>query len=118
MRGSGYEGVQGFGPALALHSSPQDGRHPFVGLHQPRGDGVGAADLSFPQPGRLDRVDVAGAEGRQDSAHVVEEVLVRSDDQDVLGAEVVVVDKPGHAVEADRGLTRSGSALDDEDVRG
>ena len=49
--------------------------------------------------------------------------MVRNEDERAqslrdMGAEVVVVDEPGHAVEADRGLTRSGSALDDEDVRG
>ncbi len=41
-----------------------------------------------------------------------------ADDEDVLRLEVAVVDEPGHPVEADGRLAGTGTALDDEDVRG
>lgn len=116
--GWGEVAVEGLGAALVLDAAPQDGRHALVGLHQPCLRGVGAQDVAVPQAGELDGVDVAGAEGGQDLADVVEEPLVRADDEDVLGFEVVVVDEPGHAVQTDCGLARARSALHHEDVGG
>lgn len=114
--GHGEKTVDSLGPALLLDTAPQDGGHTLVGLHQPCLRRIGPEGFPVPQAGELDGVDVAGAEGGQDLADVVEEPLVRADDEHVLGLEVVVVDEPGHAVQADRGLARARPALHDEDV--
>jgi hypothetical protein len=89
-------------PVIALDATSEHGRHTRVRLHTTRAWRVGAEDRALPQPVQLDGIDIPGAKGGKNLANVIEEPLVRADDEDVVGPEVLVVDEPGHTMQTDR----------------
>ena len=107
--------------ALPLASGPaHDFGHPWV-TFQPGDLGafVAGSSRSLVEAGSGRQLDTCLAQRRQHLVDVAQESGVWADDQDALDleGEPVRVEEVGRPVQRDRGLTRTGATLDDEDRR-